>query len=171
MAYTTFFINDRKKTLLNLIETAGLSSSFGHYCYFSTPNNCVKACENIHVDIIFLVADKSPVMPLQTLRKKFPNATIVVVATSVRTVNLLDVLHASGDGYMLQNTCPSEFLSIFQYFDQGGIWISPIMLNKLVQAVRGGEKKFRMEDYWPSAAHETTYTSIFSPIMFSTTAV
>jgi DNA-binding NarL/FixJ family response regulator len=171
MAYTTFFINDREKTLPNLIEKAGLSSSFRNYCYFSTTNKCVAATENIHVDIIFLVADKSPVTSLQTLRKKFPNATLIVVATSVRTVSLLDVLHASGDGYILQNTSPSEFLSIFQYFDQGGVWISPIMLNKLVQVVRWGEKKSRIADYWLSSVQETTYPSVFSPTMFSTTAV
>ncbi|NUO01327.1 MAG: response regulator transcription factor [Saprospiraceae bacterium] len=110
--------------------------------YFQCPIPLYSASEFLALgsansfDLIFVDSDELSVdlFLIARIRRFHPAAEIIAIASAQSTTLLIALLKAGVDGFVLQNTTPSEFQFMLSSFYHGGPFMSSQTLKRLMVA-------------------------------------
>lgn len=69
---------------------------------------------------------------VESLRKEFPDAVLVMLTTYDTDDDIGRALKAGAKGYLLKDVAPADLVACVRTVHQGGTWISQIVATKLV---------------------------------------
>lgn len=78
----------------------------------------------------------SPMQCARTIRRRFPNTRVAFLTAYADEDYLIEALDTGASGYILKESSPGDLVTALNEIAQGGTWVSPRMLSRLVQDYR-----------------------------------